>query len=80
MSDSPRPDQRLGTVLVAQNKISTDRLEEFLSQHCAQDGKMGEVMKLYKEEAWPAMQAGNFSAKLVGYFVTVADLGLSPRS
>src|SRR5262249_18671142 len=35
----------LGTVLVARNKLSTEKLEEFLERYCPEDGKIGEVMK-----------------------------------
>ncbi|UCE30585.1 MAG: NIPSNAP family protein [Burkholderiales bacterium] len=31
-------------------------------------GKMGEVLRLYREEGFPALAAGGFDAKLVGYF------------
>lgn len=44
MSDCPRPDERLGTILVAQNKLSTDRLEDFLGQYCPDDGRIGEML------------------------------------
>jgi hypothetical protein len=53
MSDRPRPDQRLGTVLVAQNKLSTEKLEQFLSQHRPENGKIGELLtraKLVSED------------------------------
>ena len=33
-------------------------------------GRMGEVVDLYREMAWPAMEAGGFSANLVGYFIS----------
>jgi hypothetical protein len=46
MSNAPRPSSaRLGTVLVARNKLSTEKLEEFLQRYCPQDGRIGEVMK-----------------------------------
>jgi hypothetical protein len=44
MSDKPRPEQRLGTILVARNKISTSKLDELLSQHGPKDGRIGELM------------------------------------
>ena len=44
MSDSPRPEQRLGTILVAHNKISNDKLEEFLKVHGSSGGRIGEMM------------------------------------
>ena len=52
-SDSPRPDQLLGEILVSSNKISTDRLDEFLDRYRVEDGRIGEVMtraKLVSEE------------------------------
>jgi len=33
-------------------------------------GRMPEVVALYKELAWPAMEAGGFSKNLVGYFIS----------
>ncbi|MFO7855296.1 MAG: NIPSNAP family protein [Paracoccaceae bacterium] len=33
-------------------------------------GEMPQVLKLYGEEGWPALEAGGFDAKLVGYFVS----------
>ena len=33
-------------------------------------GEMPQVLKLYGEEGWPALKAGGFDAKLVGYFVS----------
>lgn len=36
----------------------------------AQVGKMPEVLKIYQEICWPALDAGGFDAKLVGYFVS----------
>ncbi|MFP6749930.1 MAG: NIPSNAP family protein [Alphaproteobacteria bacterium] len=33
-------------------------------------GKMGEVVKVYGEFGWPAMEKGGFDAKLVGYFTS----------
>jgi len=36
-------------------------------------GKMSEVIRLYETEGFPALEAGGFSAKLVGYFT--GDIG-----
>ena len=36
-------------------------------------GKLGEAMRLYREKGWPALEAGGFDAKLVGYFTS--DVG-----
>jgi hypothetical protein len=33
-------------------------------------GQMAEVVRLYASEGWPALQAGGFADKLVGYFVS----------
>lgn len=33
-------------------------------------GEMPQVLKLYRDEGWPALEAGGFDAKLVGYFVS----------
>ena len=33
-------------------------------------GQMSEVIRLYNEFGWPALEAGGFSKKLVGYFVS----------
>lgn len=33
-------------------------------------GKMPDVLRLYTEEGWPALEAGGFGDKLVGYFVS----------
>ncbi len=33
-------------------------------------GRMPDIVKLYSEEGWPALQAGGFGAKLVGYFIS----------
>ena len=33
-------------------------------------GKMPEVIRIYRDEAFPAMQAGGFDKYLVGYFVS----------
>ena len=35
-----------------------------------QVGRMAEVLKLYSEEGWPALEAGGFDRSLVGYFVS----------
>jgi len=44
VSDSPGRTQRLGDILVAQHKISTGQLEEFLSRYCRKDGRLGEAL------------------------------------
>lgn len=52
-SDSPRPDQLLGEILVASQKLRADKLDEFLDKYCPDDGRIGEVMartKLVSEE------------------------------
>ena len=36
-------------------------------------GRMAEVVKLYGDEGWPALENGGFSSKLVGYFTS--DVG-----
>ena len=36
-------------------------------------GKLAEAVKLYQELAWPALQAGGYDAKLIGYFTS--DVG-----
>ena len=36
-------------------------------------GRMAEVVKLYGDEGWPALENGGFSAKLVGY--CTSDVG-----
>jgi hypothetical protein len=36
-------------------------------------GKLAEAVKLYGEAGWPALSAGGFDAKLVGYFTS--DVG-----
>ena len=46
MSDSPRPDERLGTILVARNKLSTDKLEEFLRHYAPSKGRIGELARI----------------------------------
>lgn len=33
-------------------------------------GQMGTVLKLYKEEGWPALEAGGFAHRVAGYFVS----------
>jgi NIPSNAP len=33
-------------------------------------GQMAEVVRLYSTLGWPALQAGGFASKLVGYFVS----------
>ena len=33
-------------------------------------GEMQEVKRLYSTEGWPALQAGGFDAKLIGYFTS----------
>ena len=33
-------------------------------------GQMGEAVKVYTEFGWPAIEAGGFDAKLVGYFTS----------
>ena len=33
-------------------------------------GRMADVLKLYSEEGWPALDAGGFGKNLVGYFVS----------
>ncbi|MEM7200395.1 MAG: DUF4388 domain-containing protein [Planctomycetota bacterium] len=43
-SDSTNASARLGTILVSQNKISADRLDEFLREYSRQDGRIGEAM------------------------------------
>ena len=35
-------------------------------------GTLGEVIRLYREEGWPALEKGGFSEKLVGYFTSDA--------
>ena len=36
-------------------------------------GKMPEVVRLYTDQGWPALQAGGFAQNLIGYFI--ADTG-----
>ena len=43
-----------------------------LRTYTYQVGRRGEALKIYQEEAWPALE-GRFDDKLVGYFVT--DVG-----
>lgn len=38
--------------------------------YAVQVGKMPEVVKLYRDEGFPALKAGGFDAKLVGYFIS----------
>ena len=38
--------------------------------YSVQVGHMQELIKLYSEEGWPALEAGGFSDNLVGYFVS----------
>ncbi len=33
-------------------------------------GQMAEVVRLYSSQGWPALQAGGFADKLIGYFVS----------
>lgn len=33
-------------------------------------GRMADVVRLYSEEGWPALDAGGFGEKLVGYFLS----------
>ena len=33
-------------------------------------GRMPDIIKLYSEEGWPALQAGGFGSKLIGYFIS----------
>lgn len=33
-------------------------------------GQMREVVRLYKNEGWPALEAGGFDQHLVGYFIS----------
>ena len=33
-------------------------------------GQMAEVVRLYSTQGWPALQAGGFDKKLVGYFIS----------
>lgn len=33
-------------------------------------GKMPEVVRLYTDLGWPALEAGGFSQKLIGYFIS----------
>lgn len=44
VSNRPRPEQRLGTILVARNRISTERLDAFLTKHSPEDGPIGQAM------------------------------------
>ena len=38
--------------------------------YAVQVGKMAEVVRLYRDLGFPALQAGGFDAKLVGYFIS----------
>jgi len=38
--------------------------------YCVTVGQMAEVMRLYKTLGWPALEAGGFANKLIGYFVS----------
>ena len=42
-------------------------------RYAVQVGKMPEVIRLYREEGYPALEAGGFHRRLVGYFVS--DVG-----
>ncbi|MEK9849497.1 MAG: NIPSNAP family protein, partial [Candidatus Puniceispirillum sp.] len=33
-------------------------------------GKMKDVVAAYNDKGWPALQAGGFDKKLVGYFIS----------
>ncbi|MBW1781594.1 MAG: NIPSNAP family protein [Deltaproteobacteria bacterium] len=33
-------------------------------------GEMSEVVRLYSDEGWPALEAGGFAKNLVGYFIS----------
>lgn len=33
-------------------------------------GQMAEVQRLYKTQGWPALEAGGFASKCIGYFVS----------
>ena len=33
-------------------------------------GQMPELVRIYTAEAWPAMEAGGFGKKLIGYFIS----------
>ena len=33
-------------------------------------GKMPEVVRLYREQGWPALEAGGFAKNLIGYFTS----------
>ena len=41
--------------------------------YTVQVGKMPEVIRLYKNEGWPALEKGGFAVKNCGYFVS--DIG-----
>ena len=38
--------------------------------YCVTVGKMSEVIGLYKTLGWPALEAGGYSKKLIGYFTS----------
>ena len=38
--------------------------------YCVTVGKMSEVTSLYKTLGWPALEAGGYSKKLIGYFTS----------
>ncbi|MBK8979777.1 MAG: DUF4388 domain-containing protein [Planctomycetes bacterium] len=44
VTNAPRPDQRLGTILVAEHIISAERLDEFLNQHDPGQGPIGAAL------------------------------------
>lgn len=44
-----------------------------LRTYTVQVGKLADVVGLYKNEGWPAIQAGGFDEKLIGYFT--GDIG-----
>ena len=33
-------------------------------------GRMPEVIKLYQDEGWPALEGGGYASKLIGYFIS----------
>lgn len=38
--------------------------------YSVQPGRMGEVVELYREMAWPVLEADGFAVNLVGYFIS----------